>query len=126
MKAVITCSLITVFRTRSALIITALALCTVALNQRLQAVNPPPDGGYAGGNTAEGQTALFSLTGGTFNTAVGFFSLRTLTDGDFNTATGAGTLLLNTADENTANGAGALFKQHNRCAKHGNWSICAF
>lgn len=36
-----------------------------------QAVSPAPDGGYPGGNTAEGQNALFSLTSGTYNTAVG-------------------------------------------------------
>jgi len=36
-----------------------------------QAVSPPPDGGYPGGNTAEGQGALLSLTDGAFNTAVG-------------------------------------------------------
>jgi len=83
-------------------------LACSALLPKSGAVNPPPDGGYAGGNTAEGQDALLNLTSGTFNTAVGFFSLRALADGDFNTATGAGTLLLNTADENTANGAGAL------------------
>jgi hypothetical protein len=29
-----------------------------------RAVVPPPDGGYPGGNTAEGQNALFSLTTG--------------------------------------------------------------
>ena len=39
------------------------------------AVSPPPDGGYPGGNTAEGQSALLSLTSGTFNTAIGFLSL---------------------------------------------------
>ncbi len=69
---------------------------------------PPPDGGYPGGNTAEGQNALFSLTSGTYNTAVGFFSLRSNTSGNFNTAIGTGTLLLNTGDENTAIGAAAL------------------
>jgi hypothetical protein len=36
-----------------------------------QAVSPPPDGGYPNGNTAEGQSALLSLTSGTYNTAVG-------------------------------------------------------
>jgi hypothetical protein len=73
-------------------------------------VVPPPDGGYPGGNTAEGQSALFSLTSGTFNTAVGFLSLRSNTEGNFNTAIGAGALLANTADanENTATGAGTL------------------
>src|SRR5437867_13293913 len=73
-----------------------------------QAINPPPDGGYPGGNTAEGTSALFSLNGDFYNTAVGIYSLLSLTDGSFNTAIGAGTLLLNTATENTATGAGAL------------------
>jgi len=72
------------------------------------AVIPPPDGGYSGGNTAEGQKALFSLTAGGFNTAVGYFSLRSDTGGSFNTAIGAGTLLTNTGDQNTATGTGAL------------------
>jgi len=75
---------------------------------KAQAVVPAPDGGYPGGNTAEGQAALLSLTTGGFNTAVGFLSLRSNTTGQFNTATGAGTLLANTADENTAIGAAAL------------------
>ena len=82
--------------------IALLALSFFALLSKSKAVNPPPSGERAGGNTAEGQNALLSLTSGTFNTAVGFFSLRALTDGDFNTATGAGTLFANTADENTA------------------------
>ena len=73
-----------------------------------QAVSPAPDGGYPGGNTAEGQNALFSLTSGGFNTAVGFFALRSNATGQFNTAIGAGSLLASTADENTATGAGAL------------------
>jgi hypothetical protein len=73
-----------------------------------QAVNPPPDGGYPGGNTAEGQNALLSLTTGTYNTVVGLSSLRSNLTGDFNTAIGAGTLFANTADANTATGVGAL------------------
>jgi Chaperone of endosialidase len=75
---------------------------------KTQAVFPPPDGGYPGGNTAEGQNALLSLTTGGFNTAIGYLSLRSNTTGSFNTATGAGTLLANTADQNTATGVGAL------------------
>jgi hypothetical protein len=74
-----------------------------------QAVTPPPDGGYPGGNTAEGQNALLNLTTGTFNTAVGWLSLQSNLTLDLNTAIGAGTLLANTADNNTATGAGALF-----------------
>ena len=81
----------------------------------LQAVVPPPDGGYPGFNTAEGQKALFSLTTGVANTAVGWFSLKSETDGSFNTAVGAGTLVLNVGNQsanegvqNTAIGAAAL------------------
>ena len=80
-----------------------------------QALNPPPDGGYTGFNTAEGQNALFSLTTGAANTAAGWFSLKSNTDGSFNTGVGAGTLLLNVGNqatqkgiENTAVGAAAL------------------
>ena len=101
-------SLITNLRSRSTLILIALALVAFALVQKTQAVSPPPDGGYAGGNTAEGQDALLNLTSGTFNTAVGFLSLSGLKEGNFNTGLGAGTLLFNVADENTATGAGAL------------------
>ncbi|HZR06478.1 MAG TPA: tail fiber domain-containing protein [Candidatus Udaeobacter sp.] len=79
------------------------ALCSI-----VQAVIPVPDGGYPGGNTAEGQNALFSNTTGAYNTGLGLFSLRGNTEGSFNTATGAGTLLLNTAGNNTADGAAAL------------------
>ena len=86
----------------------AIAVLFFWLLPKTQAVSPPPDGGYPGGNTAEGQNALFSLTTGGFNTAVGFFSLRSITAGSFNTAIGAGALDLNTGSENTATGAAAL------------------
>jgi len=105
---------------RPSLILVALVLGSFALAQRAPAVTPAPDGGYPGGNTAEGQNALFSLTTGTYNTAVGFLSLRNNTGGQFNTAIGAGALLSNTTgsedtpegviigSQNTATGAGAL------------------
>jgi hypothetical protein len=80
----------------------------IAFLQTVQAVLPPPDGGYPGGNTAEGQSALLSLTSGGFNTAVGLYSLRNDTSGSYNTGIGAGTLLANTGDENTATGTAAL------------------
>src|SRR6266550_1495258 len=92
-----------------------LALGFLALSPMAQAVVPAPDGGYPGGNTAEGQSALFSLTTGGFNTAVGWFSLFSETEGSFNTAIGAGTLLFNVGrpstgagTQNTAIGTGAL------------------
>ena len=83
-------------------------LASVALLAQLQAVVPPPDGGYPNFTTAEGTNALQSLTTGSANTAVGWFSLFSNAEGSFNTATGAGALLFNTADQNTAFGAVAL------------------
>ena len=85
-----------------------IGIVCVGLLANAEAVNPPPDGGYPGHNTAEGQNALLILTTGVFNTANGWLSLRAVTTGSFNTGVGAGTLALNTADENTATGAGAL------------------
>src|ERR1700747_2539134 len=88
----------------------AFALACFGFLPQAQAVTPAPDGGYPGGNTAEGQSALFHLSTGGYNTAVGFSSLCALTTGAFDTGVGAGTLLLNTANENTATGAGALLR----------------
>jgi len=90
----------------------ATLLAWVGLLPITEAVSPAPDGGYPGGNTAEGQNALLSLTAGTYNTAVGLFSLLSNTEGGFNTATaiGAGALLSNdTGVKNTATGTFALF-----------------
>jgi hypothetical protein len=83
-------------------------LISIAISLRAQAVTPAPDGGYPGGNTAEGQNALLNLSSGGYNTAVGFVSLRANSTNSFNTAIGAGALLANTADGNTAIGAAAL------------------
>jgi hypothetical protein len=85
-----------------------ISLLSCALLTSAEAVSPPPDGGYPGGNTAIGQNALLNLTSGLYNTAIGLLSLRNTTSGNFNTGVGAGTLLTNTGDENTAIGAGAL------------------
>jgi hypothetical protein len=85
------------------------AFACFALLPNAQAVVPAPDGGYPGGNTAEGQNALFSLTTGGFNTAVGYLSLRSNTTQSFNTALGAGSLFANNdGTGNTATGAAAL------------------
>ena len=95
-------------KTITPLLLIALALLCFGLLPGVQAVVPPPDGGYPGFNTAEGQNALFSLTTGSANTAVGWRSLFATTDGSFNTGVGGGALVLNTADSNTAVGAAAL------------------
>jgi len=88
----------------------AFMLASFVLAQVAQAVSPPPDGDYPGGNTAEGQDALFSLTTGSYNTALGWNSLASDREGKFNAAVGAGTLVFNVADNNTATGAGALLE----------------
>jgi hypothetical protein len=62
--------------TRISPVLITFALVCFALAQKAQALIPPPDGGYPGGNTAEGQNALLHLTTGVQNTAVGFLSLR--------------------------------------------------
>jgi hypothetical protein len=92
-------------RTQFAAYLTAacFALAPVAL-----AVDPPPDGGYPGRNTAEGEDALFSLTTGTDNTAMGFEALFSVTVGGYNTAVGQEALADNTGSFNTAIGFNVL------------------
>ena len=99
----------------------AFTLVCFVLSPSTPAVVPPPDGGYPGFNTAEGQKALFSLTTVVANTAVGWYSLFSSTDGSYNTALGVGTLLFNVGNQNTgegtqntAVGTAALFIQHHR------------
>src|SRR4029450_144689 len=106
-------SLLTIFSSQPRLSLIALTLAAFAFVQSGEAVNPPPDGGYAGANTAEGQNALLNLHTGTANTAVGFSSLSAMKKANFNTALGAGTLLVSGGDENTATGAGALLSNTN-------------
>jgi hypothetical protein len=93
---------------RRGFLLIPLMLVCFALSPQTQAVSPPPDGGYAGGTTAEGDSALLSLTSGIYNSGFGIFSLLVNTDASFNTGLGAGALLLNNANENTGVGAGAL------------------
>ena len=76
----------------------------LAVGPKAHAVIPPPDGGYPGFNTAEGQNALRNLSTGVGNTAAGWYSLFSNTDGSFNTAVGAGTLILNIGDQTTGEG----------------------
>lgn len=109
--------LLTQYQIRRALsiVIVALSLCCLGLSlaPNVFGVSPPPDGGYAGGNTAEGTNALFNLTTGGYNTTVGYFSLFANTAGSFNTALGAGALDLNNAGFNTGVGAAALLLNAN-------------
>lgn len=85
------------------------ALVCLGLMPKVQAVVPPPDGGYPGSNTAEGTQALQSLTTGVWNTALGFQALFSDTTGGTNTATGVRALFSNVEGvNNTATGAVAL------------------
>src|SRR5437764_11520647 len=94
---------------RLGFLLIGLALAWFALSPPAQAVTPPPDGGYPGFNTAEGDNALFSLTTGTNNTATGSGALHDNRTGGGNTATGSGALRANTTGNfNTATDSGAL------------------
>jgi hypothetical protein len=108
------------------LILIPILIIGLGLLPRAWAVIPAPDGGYPGGNTAEGQTALFSLTTGGFNTAIGWLSLRSNSIGSFNTAIGPGTLLANTADNNTATGTAALFSNTTGSSHTANGAFALF
>jgi hypothetical protein len=93
------------------LFLTPLVLACFAFSQIAHAeleVSPPPDGGYPGFTTAEGQNALKNLTSGFGNSAFGWYSLFSVTSVSYNTGLGAGTLALNTAEANTASGVAAL------------------
>src|SRR5205814_189936 len=91
------------------LVALVLAVAFFALASTAQAVDPPPDGGYPNGNTAEGTNALFSLTNGADNTAIGASALASNTTGDSNTGIGFHALVSNTTDaNNTATGVQAL------------------
>src|SRR2546430_1214107 len=98
-------------RTR-ALLSTTVALLVlyfaISQPQKAFAVDPPPDGGYRNGNTANGFQALFGNRASN-NTATGVDALFKNTSGTSNTATGFEALQNNTASNNTATGASALF-----------------
>ena len=102
---------LTILRSRSTFILIALALgaFTLASASTAFGVVPAPDGGYPGGNTAEGDNALLDLTSGESNTAIGLDALSSNTTGSNNTATGFAVLLNNTTGfDNTGNGFQAL------------------
>jgi hypothetical protein len=104
--------------------IAVLALAYFGLLPKAQAVSPAPDGGYPGGNTAEGQAALLALSSGIYNTGVGYFSLLNNTTGSLNTALGAATLASSTtAEQNTAIGAGALLSNTTGASNTANGAL---
>jgi hypothetical protein len=80
----------------------------------LFALDPPPGGGYPGGNTALGDNALFNQPADSEdlnNTAIGYEALYNNTDGGFgNVALGYESLVSNTTGEgNTAGGWQSLY-----------------
>jgi hypothetical protein len=95
-------------KTNASSVLITVALVCFALAQNTQALNPPPDGEFPRGNTAEGTDALLSLKFGTANTALGVNALKSDTNGDNNTATGANALFNNIGNDNTATGFSAL------------------
>jgi Chaperone of endosialidase len=98
-----------VIQLKSRTLVFLVALICFALSPGSKAVNPAPDGGYPGGNTAEGTDALLSLSSGTNNTAIGADALANNASGNDNTAVGFQALLLATGNHNTAVGSEALF-----------------
>src|SRR5258707_4241448 len=82
---------------RFALLLVLFLLACFGLSRQARAVVPAPDGDYPGGNTAEGDNALFNLdiSQGANNTAVGFNALFGDTTGSNNTASGFQALFSN-------------------------------
>ena len=99
-----------VMKSRKIIFTTVLsALVCFGLTPVAKAVEPAaPATALAGGNTADGDNALLSLTTGFYNSAFGLDALLSISDQSFDTGIGAGALLLDTAGTNTAVGAGAL------------------
>ena len=107
--------------------ITLSVLVSFALSSVTRAVSPPPDSGYSGYNTAEGQNALFCLNTGLWNTALGAFALYGDTTGRGNTAVGINSLRSNvTGGFNTAVGLNALFTNNGDPTVGQGSTNCAF
>src|SRR5258708_29013220 len=62
----------------------------------------PPDGGYPGDNTAEGDNALLNLTTGLDNTAIGSQALLNNSTGNDNTANGVVQASCERSEEHTS------------------------
>jgi len=96
---------------RGFLLIPLILVC-FALAPQTRAVSPPPDGGYPGFNTAEGQQALNLETTGIANTGLGWRALFSVDGASYNTGVGAGALVLDRGDANTAVGTAAILLNH--------------
>jgi uncharacterized coiled-coil protein SlyX len=95
-------------------ILITFALVCFALLPRAQAVSPAPDGGYPGGNTAEGTDALLNLSSGIWNSGFGLEALNHNTAGKDNTAMGVRALFSDTGgSNNSATGVYALYSNIN-------------
>jgi trimeric autotransporter adhesin len=98
----------------NSLFVIAFSLVCFAVVPTAWAVTPAPDGGYPGGNTAEGTNALHNRTNGQYNTAVGLSALYGDQSGGRNTGLGVQTLRFNVAGvSNTAVGVNALYRNTN-------------
>jgi len=93
---------------RGFLLIPLMLVCFALSPQMQGAVETPDPGPKPVTNTADGTNALSGITNGLYNSAFGFDALLVNLGASLNTGCGAGTLLLNTANEGTAVGAGAL------------------
>ena len=101
-------------------------LCLSGAGPKVQAVDPPPIGGYPDGNTAVGTEALLDLTTGQDNTALGFRALTENTEGNLNTAVGSAALKQNrVGSRNTATGFHALDQNRfgNNNTANGYWAL---
>ena len=97
--------------TRSLLVTLALVCFGLLPTAKALLPGPSPDGGYPGGNTAEGNNALHDVNTavGINNTAVGANALTNDNTGAYNVAVGSGALQSNTTgQQNMAVGAEAL------------------
>ncbi|PYK60609.1 MAG: hypothetical protein DME43_04750 [Verrucomicrobia bacterium] len=104
-----------------ALLVTVSALLLLAMTHPVLGA----DGGLPGGNTAEGDMALNSIGGGSGagNTAIGNSALFTDTVGNDNTASGTFALYHNrSGSKNTANGVQALFNNNGTSNTAVGWS----
>ena len=112
-------------KTTTPLLLIALALLCFGLLPGAQAVVPPPDGGYPGFNTAEGQNALLASPPALrTQQLVGVRSLATPTAA-LTLVLARGALVLNTADSNTASWRCRTVAQHHRRREHGRWNCRA-